>query len=184
MNPPRSLQVDLADRKDISAKLPEAERVLALMEQELEEKQRDIDSWRDLVGVLRGIVGKEAHGNAHVPQSAPPSAPAPALPQSYSPMQDLVVGIVERENREIKAKEVAQILRSEGHELASDSISSALWQASKDDKRIRRLGRGLYAPLIREDTPDQAPTQATQYRNTLATSVSHPVAWAEGIVIG
>jgi hypothetical protein len=142
MNAPHSLPVDLADRQDILAKLPEAEKILNLMERGVEDQQRELDRWRDLVGILRSIAGKP-QGSAQGSRG-----PATATVPSAAPMQDLVVEVMDREVRPLRAKEVSEILRGEGHELTSDSVSNALWQASKGNKRIRKLrGRGVYAPL-------------------------------------
>jgi hypothetical protein len=148
MDSSRSLPVDLANRDDILAKLPEAEKILSLMERDLEEQQRERDRWRDLVDVLRSIAGTP-NGDAHDPR--PPATGN--NPPSYSPMQDLVVGVVDREVRPIRAKEVAALLHAEGHDVSGDSVSNALWQASKENKRIQRLGRGVYAPLAYKEDP-------------------------------
>lgn len=148
MDAPESLQVDLANPSDIKEKLPHAESILSKMEDELRRQQREIQRWRNLVEVLRSVAGAVAD---HSPQPAT-EAPAPATEQpssveSQSPVQDLVVDVVNREIREIRSKEVRATLADEGHELSADSVSNSLWNAAEKARIIQRIRRGWYAPL-------------------------------------
>jgi hypothetical protein len=159
MHAPESLPVDLASPADIREKLPEAEAILARMEEELREQQREIDRWRKLVDVLRSVAGAAEPANGAAPRTDPAPAPAPVPPpatrsaeseaeretESAQP-QDLVVEVVNREVREIKSKDVQSILAGEGHVLKMDSVSNALWYAAEKSNLIQRTRRGWYAP--------------------------------------
>jgi hypothetical protein len=72
MEAPDSLQVDLANPSDIKEKLPRAESILSQMEDDLRRQQREIDRWRNLVGVLRSVADAGTGGGDS------PVAPSPA----------------------------------------------------------------------------------------------------------
>jgi hypothetical protein len=145
MESPNSLTVDLADPASIRAKLPEAEKTLADLERALELRQQELARWRDLVSVLRALAPDGPATSAERPVATPTPEPS-----RLSPLQALVIGVVNRENRKIKAKQVAEILQAEGHDVSGDSVSNTLWVAAEkiDPPPIKRAGHGFYAPLI------------------------------------
>lgn len=158
MTAPISLQVDLADPEDIRSKLPQAEQRLAGMENALAEQEREIERWRRLVGVLRSVSGTSQGGSGPVPETGPPPKPGH--------MQELVVATINRFGREIRSRDVRELLKQEGHDVTGDSVSNALWYAAERLGTIRRgEGRGVYAPLNdRGRTEDQteAPTAPSE----------------------
>jgi hypothetical protein len=139
------LIIDFADRADIRAKLPAAEGRLADLEAALREQSEEVEDWREYVAVLRR---RAELGSSSVP--AAKVAEAPSLSSSDLPPLDLVVEVVNRENRKIRSKDVAAILRSEGHVMTNMAVSNALFYGAKRAERPRvraALGRGFYAPL-------------------------------------
>jgi hypothetical protein len=154
-----SLQVDFADRHDIRAKLPRARKILERKEDELRAKTDDVESWRGFVELLETRAGS-------VPADQEPAAPsgtAEPTPQSPPPGErsadqplDLVVEVVDREVRPIRAREVKAILNAEGVDIGGDAVSSALYYAANRavPPRIRKLPeRGFYAPLAYPGPP-------------------------------
>ncbi len=66
------------------------------------------------------------------------------------------VAIVDRDNRPIRPREVAAILKQEGVDIDNNTAASALYYAAlrATPPRIRKLTiRGLYAPLTYIDPP-------------------------------
>lgn len=169
MNGLSSLPIDLADPADIRAKLPAAEMLLEEMERAVAEQQREVTRWRELVTLLRSIanVGSEA-AQRHAPKVTAPS---------LSPLQELVASVVDREIRKIRARDVAMILQREGHNIATDSVSNALWHAAEKTGQIQRTGHGFYAPLAyrkeeighsvagQQGVPREVPTTGTMRPN-------------------
>jgi hypothetical protein len=159
MELPSSLTVDLADPASIRAKLPEAEKTLKDLEQELEEQMLQIERWRGLVEVLHSLVPAEAEPPA---QLQPPQADEPGSTH-LSPMQALVIEVVNREVRKIRAKTVTRTLQSEGHDVTGDAVANALWYSAEklEPKPIQRAGHGMYAPLSFSEQEEQpAPARA------------------------
>jgi hypothetical protein len=159
------LIIDFADRADIRAKLPAAEGRLADLEAALREQAQEVEDWREYVAVLKR---RAELGPANTP-SAAEVADAPLPSPSDLPPLDLVVEIVDRENRKIRSRDVAAILRSEGHDMSNMAVSNALFYGAKraDPPRVQAApGRGFYAPLHYNpfldeaggDEPGQGPT--------------------------
>jgi hypothetical protein len=59
----------------------------------------------------------------------------------------LVIEVVNRELREIRSRDIRDILLEEGHSLTSESVSNSLWNAAEKAQKIQRIRRGWYAPL-------------------------------------
>jgi hypothetical protein len=155
MKASKSLTVDLADPSSILAKLPEAEETLAQMQLELEERQSEIIRWRDLVALMQALAAEP-----HKAGSLVAAEPAHQL----TDLQALVVGVVNREVRKIRAKEVTEVLRAEGYAISGDSVSNTLWHVAEklSPKPIQRIGRGFYAPLAyKEPEPTSGEVAAT-----------------------
>lgn len=156
-----SLTIDFTDRDDIRAKLPAARERLTEMERALREQSQEVDDWRILVETLtrraevpivpadKDVLEQEASNSVTYSQAGP-----------VEPL-DLVVEVIDREIRKIKSKDVADILRSEGHAVENVVISNALFYAAKRAKppRVKTAeGRGYYAPLTYQE---EAPASAT-----------------------
>lgn len=136
----KSLQVDLANPENIIEKLTEAEAVLEKIRREFEEKRDELAHWHRLVAWMQALARADAAGQAVVPS---PSG------QHLTELQALVVEVVNRETRRIRARDVTDILQAEGHDISGDTVSNTLWYVAEkvDPKPIQRAGRGFYAPL-------------------------------------
>lgn len=137
------LNIDFQDRADIRAKLPLAQARLDALEAALRGQVQEVEDWREYVAVL----ARRAELGPPEPEVAD-NRPTP-LSRDAQPL-DLVVEVVNREKRKIRAKHVGDILRSEGHEISNEAVSNALFYGAKraDPPRIESApGRGFYAPL-------------------------------------
>jgi hypothetical protein len=80
--------------------------------------------------------------------------------------------------RPIKSSVLRDYLASRGHEFPLDSVSNALWYAA-DRGTLRKVERGIYAPLDSDPMPDTAPpAPATVESNGMARPES---AFAGGV---
>jgi len=162
-----SLAIDFGDLDDVRAKLPDACRILSRKHSASEAARKDWQVWDGYVKMLELRAGvsdrPEASGDAEaaaesVDRSPEPTDSAPNVPVSASKAAplNLVVEVVNRANRKIRAQDVTEILRQEGHELAKVAVSNALFFAAKRAKppRLKQAdGRGLYAPLNYQENP-------------------------------
>lgn len=172
--------IDFSNTADIAAKLPAADAWLASLDAQLLALTREAESWREYVALLRRRVGAESPGadaqpdvatetiaDAGTPSVQQTAADAPTddvadesgdavddRDTSTQPL-DLVVEVVNREFRKIRSMDVAEILRSEGHEqMTNGVVSNALFYGANRAKPPRistGFGRGFYAPLGFED---------------------------------
>jgi len=165
-----TLPIDFANRADVRAKLPAARHIL---EEKAETLRAADDEYQDWAGYVEKLEQRARTRDSGVSNATPPVAKpaAPAIrddqaPKSAEAPTDLVVEVVDRENRKIRAQNVWSILRDEGHELEKVAVSNALFYAAKRSKPLRikqANGRGYYAPLSfveppttdDEDAPDQ-----------------------------
>jgi len=148
-----SLKVDLANPEIIEEKLPEAEAALARLQEEFAQKKDELAHWHNLVVWMQAMVRAASGEPAVVPSSQPN--------QHLTELQAMVVEVVNREMRKIRAKDVTAILQSEGHRIPGDTVSNTLWYVAEkvSPPPIRRAGRGFYAPLAYENdeaTPGEA----------------------------
>jgi hypothetical protein len=150
--------IDLNDPADLVVKLGEARAIVEVKEQELarfHDLEREVRKWRSVVAFLL----------SQLPSEPDMASASNGNGRRLKPM-DLVVDVVNREVRPIRAKEVRRILLDEGHQLSSSAVSNALHYAVTGAKKIVKAeGRGMYAPLgYREpqlpDPPATGPTQA------------------------
>jgi len=167
-----SLPIDFTDPEDIRAKLPTAKRQLEVMEAAFRKQAGEMEDWRDYVGMLvrraerLGVVdtsaaSDETQGTDPADPETTPKTQEQRRPAAGQPV-DLVVEVVNREIRKIKAKAVADTLRSEGHDLPNVTVSNSLFYAAKrvSPTRIKVAeGRGFYAPLgyVEGGAPDGFP---------------------------
>jgi hypothetical protein len=130
------LQVDLADLEDIRKKLPQAEKMLEEKRDLAREAQREADRWAELVVKLRSF------SVIKIDEGEPSTGRA-------SPAQDLVVHVIEREDRLMRPAEVTDILLREGHEVASPAAVNAALYAAAEAGRIARPKQRHYGPRRR-----------------------------------
>jgi len=187
MSIPTSLQVDLANPADIRAKLPQAEEILVDMELAVREQQQELDRWRRLVGVLRGVAGVSAPAVAQDAQAAATDHPSANEPEAASEpeatgraeMQALILEAITRVGRPIRSRDLREMLVQEGHDLTPDSVSNALWYAAVRLGTIRKMQRGVYAPLQaapEEPTPSSTSTAAGSPNDSLEKAAEAPSA--------
>lgn len=177
MTTPMSLPVDLADRNDIRDKLPLAERILQEMEMAVREQVAELESWRELVGVLRARVGATAQPPVLTPPSTRPASPAAAQERSdptgdptpgRAQLQEVVVNALNRVGKPTRSRDLRDILAEEGHELSTESVSNALWYAAERLRTIVKVRRGIYAPLI--SLPEDGPVNDAAALESAATT--------------
>lgn len=140
-----SLRVDIADIEDVRAQLPRARAILARKRQALERCQADHDSFLELVELLAKRAGVDMEDS---PQRHEPAKNGSV--DGTSSDVALVVAVVNRANRAIRAKTVKTMLANEGHILEGDKVRDALYYAANRRKPplIQSLPeRGYYAPV-------------------------------------
>lgn len=162
-----SFIIDLASVHDLATKHREAQEILETKKRELQalrDIERQVERWQSVVAFLATQIAElEAAaelGRAALDQSQNESnAAAPSQPG----VGDLVVEVVNRELREIRARQVRETLNAEGHDFTGEQISNALHYAAHGAKRIQAArGRGMYAPLAYREPqlPDPAEGQS------------------------
>lgn len=140
--------VNLADPKDIRAKMPEIKRILAAARQEL-------DALKEQVEVLTRIVG-EPSASAQVAESgssdSAPIAPnrrAPKRPrlQKAAPSQERAVRALEKAGRPMGPASLFRFMEAEGMDRPQSvsALNAILWAASKAG-RVVKTPNGIYAP--------------------------------------
>jgi hypothetical protein len=168
-----SFPVDLTDRADIRAKLPQAREILARRQRDLEAAAREVRVWERVLANLELLAGETD------PFSVIELDPEVIDPDMDEPIErdeaedagdgtaaagttDLVVEVVNRADRAIRSKDVRETLSHEGHDLTNDQVANALYYAATNLKSIARTGRrGYYAPLLwhANGEPDDEPTR-------------------------
>jgi hypothetical protein len=164
-----SLIVDLTNPEDARAKLPRARQILDRKEARLRERTADVESFRRVVetlGLIAGVAGPPLDDPNDGGAETPPEGSTPAN-GSVSPQPlDLVVSVIDRVQRPIRSRDVADMLRHDGHVIANDVVSNALYYAAERAKppRIRKLReRGVYGPL-----PEPVTEPAREFRHVSA----------------
>jgi hypothetical protein len=170
-----SFVINIMDPTDVSAKLADARRILKDKEDQLaavRDLEREVQQWLGTVEFL------ETRAPAEPLRAAPITEHVGNGNGDGQPkVHELVVDVVNRANRKIRAKDVHNILVQEGHAyLTPSSVSNALHYAAHRAKPpvIKdALGRGMYAPLSFQELPDpgrphedMAPTGPTQAQAT------------------
>lgn len=142
-----TLLIDFADRADVRAKLPEARRILEAKAETLRVANDEYQDWAGYVEMLEQRAGARDGG---VPTPAAPAVRGDEAAKPAEAPTDLVVEVVDRGDRKIRAQDVWAILRDEGHDLEKVAVSNALFYAARRSKPLRvkqAVGRGYYAPL-------------------------------------
>jgi hypothetical protein len=132
-----SFEVDIFDKRDIKAKLPELQTMIEQKRRELadlENRYRQLRTWAGLPTKTRSkesasiVAGTTVGGGGSI-------SPSNAIEE--------VVEIVERIGRPMRSREVVIEM---GSDAKRDTASWALW-AAEGAGRLKRISKGLYAPL-------------------------------------
>lgn len=155
-----TLPIDFADRKDVRAKLPKARRFLEAKRLTMLDARKEWEDWARVVNTLEHFAGvSEQPAASDEAEEAAPNLPADndhLGPSDSAAPLDLVVEVVDRDIRKIRAQDVWGVLSAEGHELPKVAVSNALFYAAKRAKppRLKQAeGRGYYAPLSFVEPP-------------------------------
>lgn len=127
-----ALMLDFNDRENILELLPTLEAAAHEAHKEWQDKAA-------LARLLRQRVGLD-----------PLELPRSPRPAPTGDVIGVVMEVVNRENRKIRARDVAHVLQSEGHDVSLAGVSNALFYGARRAKppRIAKAeGRGMYAPL-------------------------------------
>src|SRR5437868_5761931 len=119
METTESLTVDFGNLADMRAKLPRAHEILERKEARLRTQEQDTESWRAFVAMLENLAGAPARQEQI--EAGHENGNAAVAPVDGN--LDLVVGVVAREVRPIRALEVGKILRNEGHVISNAAVS-------------------------------------------------------------
>ena len=135
-----SFNIDIANPASISERLPEAEAILEKLQEQFSQKREELVHWQNLVTWLQALE-RAASGDGVVAETT--------QNQRLTELQALVVEVVNREVRKIRAKDVTDILRAEGRDISGETVSNTLWYVAEKitPPPIQRAGRGFYAPL-------------------------------------
>jgi len=141
--------VNLADPKDIRAKMPEIKKLLANARQELE-------ALKEQVEMLTRIVG-EPSASAEVAVSQDSAGSAPAVqdrktpkrprPPKAAPSQERALRALEKAGRPMGPASLFRFMEAEGMDRPQSlgALNAVLWAASKAG-RIVKAPNGVYAP--------------------------------------
>lgn len=189
MSQSQSFPVDLLDLDDVRVKLPRAREILTQKEAQDTAAARDTSQWRAFVELMEERAERPSAADPEPPDDAPRTDPG-ATGQSFTvdftgveTVLDAAVRTVNEQNRPIRSKEVAELLRSSGkfEGLTNETVSNALYYASAraDPRRVSKLGkRGFYAPLSPPEPPDASRSSVSAFvSRSIAISDSAP---AEG----
>jgi hypothetical protein len=159
---PAHFVIDLNDPADLAAKRDEAVAIVGRMQAELrgiQELEHRIAQWQARADFL----------TSQLPETPAPSTDLAAHAASngnggesnrerQGRLLELVVEVVNRAIRPIKAKEVHTLLTRDGHDLVPGSVSNALHYAAHGAKKIKpAAGRGMYAPLEYQEAEQTSP---------------------------
>ena len=126
----------------------------------LREPKAEVAAWERKVAALETLVAAFAPWDSSVESQR--QARRPSVVANPNSMQELVVGVVNREARPIQAVTVARLLADEGHDVDVVQVRNALYYAANTAKTILKLaeGRGIYAPLTYRENVifDSAPS--------------------------
>jgi hypothetical protein len=187
MNRSESFPIDIADRADVRAKLPRARAILTQRDRALKEALDDMESWKTLVELMEHIAGADdesdddenTEGQASEqpePQGSPPvSGPITVDFSGVETLLDAVVRTVTEQNRPIRSREVAELLRGEPQfaRVQNDAVSNSLYYAAEraDPRRVNKLPqRGVYAPLLPQNLNGDAPGPDPTMRSASPTA--------------
>jgi hypothetical protein len=154
-----SLRVDLSDPEDVRRALPLAEAIVKRKEAVLDEAQNAFNLWLRHFNYLKSVAGEQQEGAGSQQTPEPDTSPnGSASGKADRSPSELVIEVVNREVRRIRAREVHAILASEGHDLDKAAVSNALYYAAsvRGGERIKQVGRGWYAPLALPPPTDYA----------------------------
>jgi hypothetical protein len=136
--------VNFDDPDDVRAKMRFAEQKADDADArlaEIEKLRRDSERWRTRAKFLASQLDEPAADDALADSDA-------------SSTVALAVGVVNREQRKIRARDVHATLVSEGHTMPRSAVANSLYYAAHRARSIQAAeGRGMYAPIgFREPT--------------------------------
>lgn len=148
--------INLSDPTDLRSKYRQAIAILKV-------KDREAVRWQSVVDFLEsqlppkelptgdeiatGVAEGEGNGQPEVGDNG-----------QTRPIVELVVEIVNRRPRVIRAREVREELMRHGYDLTSDQVSNALHYAAHEARKIKSMpGRGYYAPFSYKETEPSDP---------------------------
>jgi hypothetical protein len=152
--------VDLNNSDDMRAKLEVAIRLR-------DDAEREFRHWNDTAKFLESRIQTAPSATAKGSDEGKIASTREAMPETPADepatvpavrLTDLASEVVNRELRKIRALEVCEILRAEGHDVNPTGVANALYYAAHkaQPRKIKAAkGRGMYAPLaFREENFD------------------------------
>jgi len=140
------MPVNLADPKDIKAKMPEIRHLLAKASQELEDLQEQ-------VAVLARIVGEAASSPTTARTNPVPGQDqkqssvqkAPKARRRAAPAQERAVQALGKAGRPMGPASLFRFMESEGMDMPTDvnALNASLWAAAKSGRLVKTVN-GLY----------------------------------------
>jgi hypothetical protein len=176
MSQSQSFPVDLLDREDVRAKLPRARAIGAEKEARAAATAKDVSQWRSFLQLLeeRAELPTEtektdAGGDGTDEVIDAETTTERRLTIDFSGVESVleaVVRTVNEQNRPIRSRDVAELLRTSGRfdGVTNEAVSNALYYASERalPRRLEKLEkRGFYAPL--SPTPVHAYVSQTRH---------------------
>ena len=153
MSQSQSFPVDLLNREDVREKLPRAREIATEKDARAAVASKDAAQWTSFLQLLveRAELPDE-------PETAADDLNGDAPKRLYidfsgvESLLDAVVRTVNEQNRPIRSKEVAELLRASGkfEGLTNEAVSNSLYYASEraEPPRLRKLEkRGFYGPI-------------------------------------
>jgi len=141
--------VDLMDPEDVRRKLPDAKLILRGLREEVAE-------WDHRVKIMEAFAGP----SPIVPPPPRDHAREAALPKSIEEVVELVVEVVNADQRKIRSKSVENTLAEQGNPIDGRDVDRALELAAERGLIQPPTGRGWYAPLgYRTTDYEQAPDE-------------------------
>jgi hypothetical protein len=141
--------VNLADPKDIRAKMPEIKRILAAARQELDALKEQVEVLTRIVGEpsASAEVAESGSGSDSAPTASDQKAPKRPRPQKAAPSQERAVRALERAGRPMGPASLYRFMEAEGMDRPQSvsALNAVLWAASKAG-RVVKAPNGVYAP--------------------------------------
>jgi hypothetical protein len=136
--------VNLADPKEVRAKMPEIKGLLAQARQELRALEDQVEMLSRIVGERPSTSAAAASGSKSGSRSRKTSK---RRPQKAAPSQEKAVQALERAGRPMGPAELFHFMEQEGIETPSNvsALNALLWAASKAG-RVEKAPNNAYAP--------------------------------------
>jgi hypothetical protein len=143
------MPVNLADPKDIRAKMPQITKLLADARQEFEALKEQVEMLTRIVGEPSGSAQVPGSGGSSgsVPTALDRKAPRRPRPQKAAPSQERALRALEKAGRPMGPASLFRFMEAEGMDRPQSvsALNAVLWAASKAG-RIVKAPNGVYAP--------------------------------------